>query len=383
MRAPLTSLPSVINDIKADLHIASGLAGLLTTVPVLCFGALTPLASALLHRVGIEKSIFITLFGVIFGSLIRSSDGFTLALIGTIIIGASLTLGNIVSLLIIARDFYTCAGLMTSIYVMAMSIGATMSAALTVPMTSIMGWRAALSFWSILALIGVILSFCLQMSRKRANQARKGIVTQRESDHTLSSSLDIPPIQKVWRKKIVWLLTTAFACQAFIFYAMTAWLPDYLIYNGHMNIDKAGSIAATFQILGIVGCLGVPYLNSVLRFSHAKLFVVVATAWFLMPVGFLIDIHFWPLWILAGGIGAGGGFSVIFTLVMIKAKNLQENRQMSSFVQGGGYIVASTSPTVIGFFHQITNNWSVSFILLSCTAIVMGISGIISTRLSE
>lgn len=385
MRAPLTSLPSVINDIKADLHIASGLAGLLTTIPVLCFGALTPFASALLHRVGVEKSIFITLFGVILGSIIRSCDGFTFALIGTIVIGASLTLGNIVSLLVIARDFYAYASLMTSIYVMAMSIGATMSAALTVPMSSIIGWRAALAVWGILALIGVILWSALQIMRKRANCTHDKSSAQKSTDHSpsLSSSLNIPPIQKVWRKKIVWLLTIAFACQAFIFYAITAWLPDYLVHNGHMHIDKAGRIAATFQIFGIVGCLGVPYLSSVLRFSHAKLFFVVATAWFVMPTGFLINIHLWPLWILAGGIGAGGGFSVIFTLVMIKANNLQENRQMSSLVQGGGYIVASTSPTIIGFFHQITGHWSLSFILLSCTAVIMGISGIASTRSSE
>ncbi|MGL6018839.1 MAG: hypothetical protein ACRC0C_09315, partial [Gibbsiella quercinecans] len=113
LRAPLTSLPSVIEFIKADLHINSGLAGLLTTIPVLCFGALAPAASAVIARVGIEKAIYFTLFGVTLGTLLRSADGLSLVLAGTLLLGAALTLGNIASLMVIARDFQHRSSLIT------------------------------------------------------------------------------------------------------------------------------------------------------------------------------------------------------------------------------------------------------------------------------
>lgn len=157
LRAPLTALPAVIDDIRSDLHIDSVLAGTLTTIPVLCFGLLVPLASIILKRVSIERAIFIVLLGVILGTLLRSFGDFTTIWVGTLLLGGALSLGNIVSLMVIARDFRHNSGLMTGIYVMAMSIGATLTSALTAPLASILGWQIALSCWSILALLGIVL----------------------------------------------------------------------------------------------------------------------------------------------------------------------------------------------------------------------------------
>ncbi len=381
LRAPLTSLPSVIADIRAGLGISSGLAGMLTAIPVFCFGILTPLASLIIVRVSIERAIFITLCGIVFGTLLRSAGGLTPILAGTFILGAALTLGNIVSLMVIARDFRRRSGEMTGVYVMAMSIGAMLSSALTAPLASAVGWRLALASWSFLALLAIVLwagAVYLNPDRASAFHTAYQPCHRRATAIPAAQNMigESTPPNNIVRRPMVWLLAVAFACHTFIFYGMTAWLPDYLVQSGSMNINQAGFAASLFQILGIVGCFGIPWLSSTMHFSHARLFLIVSIAWFILPVGLITAPEVCFLWIFFGGIGAGGGFSVVFMLVMLHAENLDDNRKISSFVQGVGYTVASASPTVIGGLHQLAGDWIPSFILLALVAVVMALSGL-------
>src|SRR5690349_4967400 len=61
LRAPIIAVSPVLDTIAADLHIGEATAGLLTSLPVLCFGVLTPLASALLGRAGLGRGVSISL----------------------------------------------------------------------------------------------------------------------------------------------------------------------------------------------------------------------------------------------------------------------------------------------------------------------------------
>ncbi|MDJ0932084.1 hypothetical protein [Breoghania sp.] len=127
-------LPSIISQLQSDLGINQAVAGFLTTLPVLCFGIGTPLAAFVLRRISIEQAIFVTLWGVVLGSILRSVDGISMAMAGTLVIGMALTFGNIVVLQVIARDFQRFHSIMTAVLVSAMSLGATLTSALTVPM---------------------------------------------------------------------------------------------------------------------------------------------------------------------------------------------------------------------------------------------------------
>ncbi|MFS2221472.1 CynX/NimT family MFS transporter [Pantoea sp. B65] len=381
LRSPLTSLPSVIDSIRSDLHISPGLAGLMTTIPVLCFGALMPVASVILARVGIGKAIYLTLCGVVLGTILRSAGGLTLALSGTVVIGAALTLGNIVSLMVIARDFQRHSSIITGVYVMSMSIGAMLTAALTVPIASVIGWRAALAIWSLLAILAIVL--WIGAGFVRATPPAGGVYSVPSGAARAPGATVSPSAREalaVWRRPVVWLLAIAFSSHTFLFYAMTAWLPEYIKPVVNMDTSQAGTIASIFQILGILGCFGVPWLGSVARFPTAKLFLIAGGVWFCMAAGLLLLPQMWPLWILSGGIGAGAGFVVVFMRVMELAGSLDENRRISSFVQGFGYIVASTGPTVVGYIHQQSGGWSGVFTLLSTIALVMISTGIIAAK---
>lgn len=384
LRAPLTSLPSVIADVRTGLGISSGTAGLLTSIPVLCFGILTPFASFLIGRLGVEKGILLMLGGIALGTVVRPLAGMETAILGTIILGAAMTLGNIVILMVIARDFRHQMSLMTGIYVTAMGLGSMLSASLTVPFAAWWGWRIALGCWALLAVLAIVFWFGIRYVRYlRCGPRSIPVPAESSTRATVSSSgqKEIDPVViSLWRRPALWLLAVAFACHTFIFYGITAWLPDFLVQTAAMSVEKAGVAASCFQLFGIFGCLAVPLLHSVGRMSHVWLMILVAACWFCMPAGLMIAPHDWLIWTLIGGVGTGGTFTVIFMIVMKKAENLDENRRMSAFVQGVGYTVASTSPAITGALHQWLDSWFMAFSLLAGMSVFMAFCGVRSLR---
>jgi len=373
LRAPITSISPVIDAIRADLGIGAWVAGLLTSIPVLCFGVATPFAAFLLARVSVEIGVFVTLGGVAAGTILRATGDLSTILVGTILIGVALTVGNIVSLMLIVRDFFHQRNTMTGVLVSAMSVGAMSSAALTAPLAQASDWRVGTGLWACLALVSAGLWLVVVALTQRECMADAAAV--------VPEIVEGQPPGPVWRRRFSWLLGLAFGAHTFMFYGLTAWLPRYLAFAEGMDVNAAGGAASLFQILGLVGSFGVSAAMSMFGLSHACLFLVIALFWFLMPVGLLLAPGLWPVWILCGGIGSGGGFSVIFTLIMERAASLADNRRISSFVQGTGYAVASLSPAVIGFANQVSGSWTAGFWLVGGAAVAMAACGVAATRM--
>ena len=71
MRSPFTSLPSVVNEIATSFHIPVTELGILTTIPLICFGVLSSLVPGLSRRFGNEITIALALAILILGSILR------------------------------------------------------------------------------------------------------------------------------------------------------------------------------------------------------------------------------------------------------------------------------------------------------------------------
>jgi CP family cyanate transporter-like MFS transporter len=181
----------------------------------------------------------------------------------------------------------------------------------------------------------------------------------------------LPP---VWRRPLVWLLVLAFTAHLFIYYGLTAWLPAFLIQADGMAATKAGFVASVFQVMALLGAFGVPLLAG--RVSGAALLVGIALAWLVTCTGFLALPGQWLLWSITGGIATGGGFTTVFTLAMGYAHDLNDNRRISSVVQGLGYAIASVGPLLIGALHQAGGGWRLSFSLLASSAALIALAGI-------
>ena len=56
LRGPLVAVSTVTTDLSADLGMSATAVGLLTSLPVLCFGVAAPGASAVISRLGVERA---------------------------------------------------------------------------------------------------------------------------------------------------------------------------------------------------------------------------------------------------------------------------------------------------------------------------------------
>ena len=187
------------------------------------------------------------------------------------------------------------------------------------------------------------------------------------------------PSASVLRQPLVWLLSAAFAAHTFLFYGITAWLPVYLEQTLGMTDARAGVVASLFQLLGLLGSFGLPLLARTQRFADRGLFLVVTLAWFLTAAGFWLAPDWWAAWVICGGISSGGGFTVIFSMIMNHAKDLDENRSMSTVVQTAGYIVAAASPLAVGYMHGISGGWQGGMVLLVSASVIMILCGLAAT----
>lgn len=105
LRAPLTSVGPLVASIRDSLGISNTLAGTITTVPLLAFAFLSPFAPKLARRFGMEFTLFISLILLTAGIGIRSFGGVETLFIGTILIGLSIAIGNVLLPSLIKHNF--------------------------------------------------------------------------------------------------------------------------------------------------------------------------------------------------------------------------------------------------------------------------------------
>ena len=364
LRTPITAVAPILHQIQDGLGIGNSSVALLTSIPILCFGIMTPLASWLIRKVDIDNAIFISLAGVAIGSVIRVCGQTPMMLIGTFLIGVSLTIGNIVCLMIIARDFYKRMALVTGLYVVSMSMGSMSSSALTAPISLLTGWRFALGVWAILPITGMLLWLAVVVRRSAPDKE------QTVANAALLLDDSSPVSGAMVKNPLVVLLTVAFAIHLVLFYSLTAWLPSYYMQAHGMTETAAGYVESVFQLTAFVGAFGVPALSTLNSIRPAAIMMLVGLVWFAITCGFLFLPDYWFVIAVISGFAQGGGFAIIFSILMKSAKNLDENRRMSSFVQGVGYTVSAGGPLLIGFIHEIAGSWSPALAVLAGVSLI-------------
>ena len=365
LRGPVVAVAPVVDDMRRDLHVGAGTIGLLTSIPVLCFGLAAPPASLLIARTGVHRAVLVSMIGVLAGTLLRSLGSPTAAIAGTVVMGLAITVGNIVVPVVIGRDFPGATDVVTAAYTAALNIGSTLTAALTAPLAHLIGWRAALAAWGLLVAVAAVV-WTAALRRQVARAVAAG------------TTPPVPPAavprSSVWRQPVAWGLTLAFAGQAFSYFGATAWLPTLLADENSMSKAAAGVSSSLFQVLAVVGALSIPALVAWWKRPSLVLFAVTVL-WATLPIGLLVAPSLWALWCCLAGIAQGGGVTVVFIAIVRRSRDLTENRRLSAMVQGGGYVVAATGPLVIGAVHDATGGWTVPLLVILGAVAVMAVAG--------
>ncbi|MBB1195734.1 CynX/NimT family MFS transporter [Curtobacterium flaccumfaciens] len=395
-RGPIVATAPVIGDVRADLGLTATIAGLLTTIPVLCFALATPFASWVIAKADPERAVSLSLVIVLAGTVVRSIPSSAALLIGTAVIGIGITIGNVVIPVVIRRDTSPeRVGLVTGVYTSALNVGSMITSLGTAPLAALWGWPVAIAIWAVFALIAAA-AWTYTVGARAA--WRRPLPSERDEPLPATGPIDqvldtgairtaraaeaaraaaAEPIRPA-RRLITWGLTLAFGGQAFSYYALTAWIPTLLHDEIGFSKASSGASSSVFQILAVVGALGVPLLAT--RWRPAAIIALVGTLWLAMPLGLLFAPQLWLLWSVLGGAAQGGGITVIFIVIVRIVSSDADARRMSAFVQGGGYLLGSAGPLVAGALHGATGNWTAPLLVVLVAVLTLGVVGTFAAR---
>jgi CP family cyanate transporter-like MFS transporter len=360
LRPALSSIAPVLAAIRTSTGLSSTGAGVLTTLPVLCFGVFAPLAPRLVSRFCPHRVVLLSLFVLAAGIGARVLFDMIGLFIGTLVAGASIGVIMVLLPSIIKADFSRQAGGMMGVYSMAMCLGAAMSAGLTVPLEQLSGnsWRMALAFWLLPALIAAIAWW----PRIR----RVGV----------KSSVQRYSVDGLWRSSLAWQVAAFLGLQSALAYCVFGWLPTILIDRG-MTPLAAGAMLSLTIAMQLLTALGGPWLAGLgrdQRLAIAVMMIVVLVSF----VGCVYaDTNVLWAWASALGLGLGGTFSIALTLIVLRAPNPTVAASLSGMAQGAGYTVASVGPLVFGLLRDISHDWRLAtmfFILVGVAALIAGLA---------
>lgn len=389
-RGPIVAPAPVIGEVRLDLGLTATIAGLLTTIPVLCFSLATPFASWVIAKADPERAVSLSLVIVLAGTVLRSMPSAAALLIGTAVIGIGITIGNVVIPVVIRRDTSPeRVGLVTGVYTSALNVGSMITSLGTAPIAAAWGWPVAIAVWAGFAVVaGLAWTYAVGTRAAWLRPARTApvvatgpveLLTETGSIRTVTAASDpaAAPVRPA-RRLITWGLTLAFGGQAFSYYALTAWIPTLLHDEIGFSAESSGASSSVFQILAVVGALGVPVLAT--RWRPRAIIALVAFLWLAMPLGLLAAPQLWLLWSVLGGAAQGGGITVIFIVIVRIVTSDDDARRMSAFVQGGGYLIGSAGPLVAGSLHGATGDWTAPLLVVLVAVLTLGVVGTIAAR---
>ncbi|WP_232662622.1 MFS transporter [Pseudonocardia sp. TRM90224] len=349
LRASLTGVGPLLDQVQADLALAPAAAGLLNTVPLLAFAAISPMVPRLAARWGPERLLGGALVVLALGIAVRWVPTTAGLFGGTVLIGGGIAVGNVILPSLIKRDFPTRVGLLTSAYATVMGGVAAVASGVAVPVSQVApgGWSTALGGWVVFALVAVVL--WLPQVRNAPRPA-----TAAAHGHRLP-----------WASPLAWAVTAFMGLQSLGFYVVVTWLPQVLQDSG-VSAAAAGWLLFVFQAVAVATSLAVP---AVLRWARdQRLLAAVSSAILLAGyLGLLVAPGWALLWSVVLGLGGGACLVLALAFLSLRAHDAATAGALSAMAQSIGYLLAAVGPVVFGLLHTVSAGWQAP-ILLMCVA---------------
>ncbi|QBD74732.1 MFS transporter [Ktedonosporobacter rubrisoli] len=361
LRASLTSVGPLIGAIRGDTHISNTLAGLITTLPLLAFAALSTLAPRLARRWGMEAVIMASLIVLTLGIVLRSTYSVVALFVGTAVLGLAIAILNVLLPSLVKRDFPQHVGLMTSLYSAVMNAGASLASAITVPLAIGLGlgWQGSLECWALLSALAALIWLPQLRFRQPATTSGRMASTVRD----------------LWRSPLAWQVTLFMGLQSLVYYVTIAWVPAILIDEG-MSSATGGLMISLHQLVSTIASLIVPVLAARLSGQRsiaaaAAILCLVAVAGLLLTGSSLV-----VLWIVLLGLGAGTSISLALMFLILRAPDAHYSAELSGMAQSIGYLLAAVGPILFGLLHDWTHSWVVPLLILMVIILFMLVAGL-------
>jgi CP family cyanate transporter-like MFS transporter len=373
LRPAAASIGPLISRIERDTGLSSGWASALTTLPVLCFGALAPLAPVLAKRFGVRSSIAGAMVVLLAGIAMRLAPGVAFLFIGTALAGSAIAIGNVLLPVLVRRDFSGRTATVMALYSTALIGFAALSAGVSVPIADAFGggWKGGLGIWAVPAAVAALLWAPWLLRRDRDAAPAAGSDGGRGHERI--------PIASLLRKPLAWQVTLFFALQSGGFYATLAWLPS--IYESHgASQSHAGLLLSLTMVVGLITAVTVPGLAG--RSADQRPLMIACCA---LTAGGLAGVLLAPmsvpyLWTVLLGLGQNAAFPLALMLIVTRAGDVSYTQALSTMTQSVGYVLGAFAPLAVGAIHGAAHSWTPSLLLLLALVVPELVIGLAAAR---
>ncbi len=366
LRVTFTGIAPLLDAIRAEYQLTTAQTGLLTTLPLLAFGLVSPLAAGVARRFGIERSLLLAMVIICLGIGLRSLPSAAWLYIGTALIGCGIALGNVLLPRLIKRDFSGHVARMTGAYSITMGAAAAAGSAMVVPLALAgFGWRGALLLLMVFPLLALLL--WLPQARRQATTPMTGSGAAHN--------------RGIWRSALAWQVTLFLGINSLVYYVIVGWLPAILQSMGYSEA-QAGSLHGLLQLATAAPGLAIPLVLHRLK-DQRGIAVLVALMCVVSTLGLWLLPGQAVIWTLIFGFGSGATMILGLTFIGLRASSAHQAAALSGMAQTIGYLLAACGPPLIGKIHDAYGDWHIPLIIVALIAVVMALFGALAGRARE
>ncbi|MFF8967724.1 CynX/NimT family MFS transporter [Streptomyces sp. NPDC014995] len=369
LRPAITSLGALLEEVRDGLGMSGSVAGLLTSVPPLCFAVFGVMAPRLARRFGPGAVVCAGMAAIAAGLLIRPYAGSTAGFLAASALALmGIAVSNVLMPVIVKRWFPDRVGSMTGLYSMALALGTSAAAAVTVPVTEALGggWQSGLAVWAGLAAAAVLPWLPLVREREAAPAGRA------------TARAETPTGMRVTRSRTAWALAVFFGLQATAAYITMGWMPQ-IFRDAGVAASTAGLLLAVTMVMGVPLAFVIPRVAA--RLPHQGPIVLALGVCGLAGYA---GLHFAPAggawaWALLLGV-SNCAFPLALTMVGMRARTGVGVAQLSAFAQSTGYLISIPGPLLVGVLYQHSGGWGLPLALMAALMVPQMVVGVLAGR---
>jgi CP family cyanate transporter-like MFS transporter len=365
LRAPFSAVGPVLDELGDELTLSTGALAVVTALPLVCFGLISPFAPALASRIGVHRALVVGAAVLAVGIGVRT--GGTAGLFaGTVLLTGGIAIVNVLLPAAARAEYGRRSAVVVGMTTASMAVSAAAGAGLAQPLSGVGGSaRLGLLLWGAPVLAALVAVAVLARVRRGAPAPTATAPGSRTA---------------ILRDRVALAVMLYFGLQSLSFYAMLIWLPAILESEAGISPVAAGGLVALAAILGAPTSLVVPPLAA-RRGNQVGWALAVAVPTVIAIVGLIVAPSAAPvLWALLYGLGTGAAFPLSMTLVLQRSRDVAQTGRLSASAQSIGYLIAATGPLAVGLLHEATGGWTVSLVLLLVVLLAQAAVGVAAGR---
>ncbi|MCK8432657.1 CynX/NimT family MFS transporter [Streptomyces sp. D2-8] len=397
LRPAITSLGALLEEVRDGLGMSGSVAGLLTSVPPLCFAVFGVMAPRLARRLGAGAVVCAGMAAIATGLIVRPYAGGTAGfLAGSALALMGIAVSNVLMPVIVKHWFPDRVGSMTGLYSMALALGTALAAAVTVPLTDTLGgsWQTGLALWAGLAVAAVLPWLPFVRGRatppgagEEAAEAETGgetpardrqAATRTQAPASTGHTRVETPRLRMARSRTAWALAVFFGLQATAAYITMGWMAQ-IFRDAGVPAGTAGLLLAVTMVMGVPLAFVIPRLAT--RLPHQGPIVLALGVCGLAGYAGLYLAPAAGAWAWAVLLGvANCAFPLALTMVGMRARTGPGVARLSAFAQSTGYLISIPGPLLVGVLYQHSGGWGLPIALMSALMIPQMAVGFLAGR---